>query len=46
MSAPETCRGTDPVPDALLRDLTAAGFHVGPPTTLTATVLDLSLIHI
>jgi CHAD domain-containing protein len=40
MSAPETCRGTDPVPDALLRDLTAAGFHVGPPTTLTATVLD------
>jgi CHAD domain-containing protein len=40
MSAPVTCRGTDPAPDALLRDLAAAGFRVGPPTELSATVLD------
>ena len=40
MSAPVTCRGTSEVPDALLRDLVAAGFVVGPPTPLSATVLD------
>jgi CHAD domain-containing protein len=40
MSAAVTCRGTEAVPDALVRDLVAAGFRVGPPTPLSSTVLD------
>jgi CHAD domain-containing protein len=40
MSVPVTCRGTADVPDALLRDLVAAGFIAGPPTPLSTTVLD------
>jgi CHAD domain-containing protein len=40
MTAAVTCRGTDATPDALLRDLAAAGFTVGPPTHLAATLLD------
>ncbi len=40
MSATVTCRGIDAMPDALLRELAAAGFGVGPPTPLAATVLD------
>jgi CHAD domain-containing protein len=40
MSVPVTCRGIAELPDALLRDLLAAGFVVGPPTPLSASVLD------
>src|SRR5262249_35025145 len=35
-----TCRGLDATPDALLRDLAAAGFEIAPPGRTTTTVLD------
>jgi CHAD domain-containing protein len=35
-----TCRGIGATPDALVHDLAAAGFDVGPPRRATTTVLD------
>ena len=42
-----TCRGADPTPDRLLRDLAAAGFDVGDPAPMATTVLDTfdGLLH-
>ncbi len=40
MTAAVTCRGTAPTPAALLRDLGAAGFVLGPATRTSSAVLD------